>query len=596
MPQNQDEQPYPGQPYNSPGPAMPQRSSDNGERGRQYPPVGADLSRPGPYAPQSPARSAGTYPPQPTPGVAGPYPPQPSPAPGGSYPQQTPPRQHSPASLTPPQLQGAPGQLVLGSSSREEPLLEAAPVVRHARSRSPSAVFFNAPQEGEEPMGMIDYALILVVVFLLVAVIIVFWVIFSGALNPHNDTGNIITRLLIGIVLYAGCVFGGYLWGRYQADTEAKRENVVLRQNIDMQQNELDRLRNEVRSLRAAAGAQQAYQQNAPRDYQSGRGPAVVAPRQIERQQPVARIYDQEIDPEGYSEQDRRDFPHEKSIPSDGSALDVAGGWRVVGASRRGYGHAYGGSYREDDFNVVSQSGVVLVAIADGVSAKAASRFGAQAAVLGATRFAEAATFMQELSSRRGKPDCENIARKILFRSLDSASASIQQQAQMRNLAVDDLQSTLLVFLAAPLSQRRLLVASVQVGDGALFACEPERGHAPREQWSFLQHPQIQASGNEVQPFMTSSPDLWEQVMSVKTLDNPAVIMGMTDGTADDIEPPPRPTQNLDADPFFLVDDFYRHIQTDALHSGLPGAGLLKFLSYKKKGSTDDRTVVCLYR
>jgi hypothetical protein len=589
MPQNQDEQPYPGQPYNSPG-SVPQRSSDNGERGRQYPPKPA-----GPYAPQSPARSAGTYPPQPTPGAAGPYPPQPSPAPGGSYPQQATPRQHSSAPMTPPQPQGAPGQLVLGASSREEPLLEAAPVVRHARSRSPSAVFFNAPQEGEESMEVADYALIAMIFFLLVAVIMVFVIISSDFLKPSSDQ-LFFPRLLIGIVLYAGCVFGGYLWGRYQADTEAKRENVALHQRIDMQQNELDRLRNEVRSLRAAAGAQQAYQQNAPRDYQSGRGPAVVAPRQIERQQPVARIYDQEIDPEGYSEQDRRDFPHEKTIPSDGSALDVAGGWRVVGASRRGYGHAYGGSYREDDFNIVSQSGVVLVAIADGVSAKAPSRFGAQAAVLGATRFAEAAAFMQELSSRRGKPDCENIARKILFRSLDSASASVQQQAQMRNLAVDDLQSTLLVFLTAPLDRRRLLVASVQVGDGALFAFEPEHGHAPREQWSFLQHPQIQASGNEVQPFMTSSPDMWEQVMSVRLLDNPAVIMGMTDGTADDIEPPPRPTQNLDADPFFLVDDFYKHIQTDALHSGQPGAGLLKFLSYKKKGSTDDRTVVCLYR
>lgn len=598
MPQNQDEPPYPGQPYNSPGPAMPQRSSDNGERGRQYPPVGADLSRPqgdlsrpGPYAPQSPARSAGTYPPQHTPGAAGPYPPQPSLAPGGSYPQQAAPRQHSPAPVTPPR---APDQLVLGAPPRIEPPPEAAPVVRRSRPRSPTAVFFNAPQEGEEALGMIDYALIAGVIFLLVAVIIVLIVIFSEFSKPIVDP-QIITRLLIGIVLYAGCVFGGYLWGRYQADTEAKRENAVLRQNIDMRQNELDRLRNEVRSLRAAAGAQQAYQQNAPRDYQSGRGPAVVAPRQIERQQPVARIYDQEIDPDGYSEQDRRDFPHEKIIPSDGSALDVAGGWRVVGGSRRGYGHAYGGSYREDDFNIVSQQGVVLVAIADGVSSKVASRFGAQAAVLGATRFAEAATFMQELSSRRGKPDCENIARKILFRSLDSASASVQQQAQTRNLAVDDLQSTLLIFLAAPLSQRRLLVASVQVGDGALFACEPEHGHAPRDQWSFLQHPQIQASGNEVQPFMTSSPDMWEQVMSVRLLDNPAVIMGMTDGTADDIEPP-RPTQNLDADPFFLVDDFYKHIQADALHSGQPGAGLLKFLSYKKKGSTDDRTVVCLYR
>lgn len=442
---------------------------------------------------------------------------------------------------------------------------------------------------------MIDYALILVVIFLVIAVIVVFLVLQSAFSKPIIDPG-IITRLLIGIILYAGCVFGGYLWGRYQADTEAKRENAVLRQNIDILQNELDRMRGEVRSLRAAAGAQQAYPQGSPRDYQSGRGPAVVAPKQIEQQQPVARIYDRVRDPDGYSEQDRVEFPHEKAIPSDGSALQVAGGWQIIGASRRGYGHSYEGSYREDDFNIVSHQGIALVAIADGVSSKSSSRFGARAAVLGATMFADATRLMQELSNRRGKADSETIAHAILLNSLHSAYGSVEQQARARNLTVDDLQSTLLVFLAAPIDQRRLLLASVQVGDGALFALQPERGSAPREQWCFLQKPQIQAAGNEVQPFMTSTPDMWEQVMSVKFLDNPAAIMGMTDGTADDIEPPPRPTQNLDADPFFLVDDFYKHIQTDALHTGQPGAGLLKFLSYKKKGSTDDRTVVCLYR
>lgn len=374
---------------------------------------------------------------------------------------------------------------------------------------------------------------------------------------------------------------------------------MALRQNIDLLQDQLDKSRHEVRSLRAAAGSQQPYTQGASRDYQPGRGPAIVAPRQIEQQQPVERIYDKMRDPEGYSEQDKVEFPHEKAIPPGGGALELASGWKVIGASRRGYAHSYQGSYREDDFNIVSQQGMALVAIADGVSSKSSSRFGARAAVLGATVSADQQLFLmlaQALNRHRRQPDYENIARTILFNSLQSAYASVEQQARARNLAVDDLQSTLLVFLAAPLAAGGLLVASVQVGDGAIFALEPDHGSAPRDQWSFLQQPQIQAAGNEVQPFMTSSRDMWEQVMQVKLLDNPAAVMGMTDGTADDIEPPPRTAQNPDADPFFLVNDFYKHIQADALSNGLPGAGLLKFLSYKKKGSADDRTVVCLYR
>lgn len=594
MPQNQDEQPYPEQPY-SPGPGVPQRSSGNGERGRPYPPKPA-----GPYAPQPPARSAGTYPPQQTPGSYSPSQPRVGAdlsRPGGAdyiAPAGNDPQQHSPAPAMPPLPQRAPDQLVVGAHSHAEPPTEAGQVVRHAQSRSPAAAFFNVSQEGEEQMGMIDYALIAVVIFLFIAVIVVFLVLQSAFSKPIIDPG-IITRLLIGIILYAGCVFGGYLWGRYQADTEAKRENVVLRQNIDILQNELDRTRGEVRALRAAAGSQQAYNQSLPRDYQSGRGPAVVAPKPIEQQQPAARIYDRVRDPEGYSKQDSVEFPHEKTIPNDGNAMRLPGGWQVVGASRRGYGHSYEGSYREDDFNIVSHQGIALIAIADGVSSKSSSRFGARAAVLGATMFNDFSSLAQELHRQR-EPECKHIMHDILLNSLQSAYSNVEQEARARKLAVDDLQSTLMVFLAAPFDQRRLLLASVQVGDGALFALQPERGPAPRDQWSFLQQPQIQASGNEVQPFMTSARDMWEQVMSVKLLDNPAAIMGMTDGTADDIEPPPRPVQELNADPFSLVGDFYKHIQTDALSTGQPGTGLLKFLSYKKKGSTDDRTVVCLYR
>lgn len=588
MPQNQDEQPYPGQQQYGSGPGAPQRSSGDSERGRQYPPKPA-----GPYAPQpSPARSAGTYPPHHMPGAAGPYPPQQPPLAGGSYAQPPAPRQQSPAPAPPPLPQRPPEQLFLGAPPRVEPQPEAGQVVRHARARSTAAALFNGSPEAEEAMGMADYALIAVVIFLLIAVIVVFLVLWHGL---FSDPGNL-TRLLIGAILYAGCVFGGYLWGRYQADTEAKRENVVLRQNIDLLQGQLDMTRHELRSLRAAAGAQQPHNQSSSRDYQSGRGPAVIAPKPIEQQQPVARIYDVERDPEGYSEQDRVDFPHLKIIPPDGSALRLASGWQAVGASRRGYAHSYEGSYREDDFNIISQQGIALVAIADGVSSKSSSRFGARAAVLGATASADLSMLAQALNRRRGQADYENIARTILLNSLQSAYGSVEQRARARNLSVDDLQSTLLVFLAAPLAAGGLLIASVQVGDGALFALEPEHGTAPRDQWSFLQQPQIQASGNEVQPFMTSSRDMWEQVMSVRLLDNPAAIMGMTDGTADDIEPPPRTTQNPDADPFFLVHDFYKHIQADALSNGQPGAGLLKFLSYKKKGSADDRTVVCLYR
>src|SRR5579872_4214443 len=170
MPQNQDEQPYPEQQQYGSGPGAPQRSSGDSERGRPYPPKPA-----GPYAPQTPpARSAGTYPSQRMQGAAGPYPPQQPPVAGGSFAQQPAPRQHSPAPANSPLQQRPPEQLFLGAPPRVKPPPEAGQVVRHARSRSAAAMLFNVSPEAEESMGMIDYALIAMVIFLLIAIIVVF--------------------------------------------------------------------------------------------------------------------------------------------------------------------------------------------------------------------------------------------------------------------------------------------------------------------------------------------------------------------------------------------------------------------------------------
>src|SRR5438270_13736327 len=86
--------------------------------------------------------------------------------------------------------------------------------------------------------------------------------------------------------------------------------------------------------------------------------------------------------------------------------MSLLHGWQIIGASRRGYGHAYEGKYREDDFNIRNINvnyktfgcNVALVALADGVSSKAFSRRGARAAVLGASSVSE--MLVQELVKR----------------------------------------------------------------------------------------------------------------------------------------------------------------------------------------------------
>jgi hypothetical protein len=332
----------------------------------------------------------------------------------------------------------------------------------------------------------------------------------------------------------------------------------------------------------------------------------VKSPEQIGRIQPQQSIYDITREPPDFNEHEQREHPHEKFYPERGKSWTLRSGWNIIGASRRGYGHSFEGKYREDDFEIrhtradtqSTQPDMVMVAIADGVSSKPYSRRGARAAVQGAISISGTSVQLQELRKSIGKQApsnvWQNVAFNVLIESLHAAHAFVEQQANYHRISVDDMHSTLMVYLAIPVEQR-LFVASVQVGDGALFAMQPG-GATPRERWQWLQQPQIQATGNEVQPFMRTGPEVWQQYLRADLLDHPSFIMGMTDGTADDIESP-RPTPEVpNPDPFYFVDDFYQHIMKAVTNVPQPAEGLLKFLDYQKKQSFDDRTVVCLYR
>ncbi len=184
-------------------------------------------------------------------------------------------------------------------------------------------------------------------------------------------------------------------------------------------------------------------------------------------------VYDRVRDPEDLS--DLEEHPHMRLFPASEEHNVLRYGWRVIGASRRGYSHAYEGKYREDDFHVrlsVPQvhsygleSDIALIAIADGVGSKRFSRRGARAAVLGATEVEEA--HLQELAAAltESRSQYEAVARSILLQALHTASCHVKSRAQLDMLDISELHSTLLVFLVAPCNRRQVFVASAQVGD-----------------------------------------------------------------------------------------------------------------------------------
>lgn len=512
-----------------------------------------------------------------------------------------------PSQATPSRRQSRQDPIVLRNqqeTGRNEPQRQGGapiPPVRYAPQNAWNVG--GASQESANHLEITDYIMIGLVCFLFLAIVTFLVYILRQFLLVKRIEFNATSTwtLLALFVIYAGCVAAGFLWGRYQSKTVAHKENEQLRDYTEQLRNYTDRLKAEIAVLRAQNKPLQPVPSNVPYP------PAVdvvVQPKPIDPIAPARSIYDTVREPDDPS--DLVDHPHEKIFPAKGEKNSLRYGWHIIGASRRGYGHAYDGKYREDDFNIkllrysswnLNQD-IVLVAIADGVSSKAFSRHGARAAVLGATSTPELE--FQNLAALLEKnaqyPQCRDAVYHLLMNALGAARETVEQRAQQDGVSVDELQSTLMVFLAAPFGKQRLFVASMQVGDGALFALQENRELAPRDKWRWLQQPQIQGAGNEVQPFMRTGPEIWRNSFQSDLLEQATLIMGMTDGTADDIEPPRATPENPKPDQFLMVDDFYQRIALPSFHEAQPGEVFVKLLGYRKKQSFDDRTVVCLYR
>src|SRR5436305_1716037 len=344
------------------------------------------------------------------------------------------------------------------------------------RSTNPA----NAAQTGTAGAGLTvgDFVLIGICFFLVVAII---WAAFMviGELTG-KAAPNINLSIFFIVLIYILCVGAGWLWGRYQSQTMAHKESSRLKEENFGLKNAVERLESDRFSLQAQLRSTQTAPGAATPARTSQGSPAGLVPAVSSKQAPP-NIYESAREPE--DPRDLPEHPHERVFPARNEGNSLRFGWRIIGASRRGFGHAYEGKYREDDFNVriygaQGQPDIAMIAIADGVSSKNLSRRGARAAVLGATELAD------------------------------------QRMNNLRNLVIGNVQCT----------------------------------------------------------------------------------MGMTDGTADDIEPPRATRENPTPDQFVYVHDFYARIVLPTFTAPQPGEELLKLLAYQKKTSHDDRTVVCLYR
>lgn len=262
-------------------------------------------------------------------------------------------------------------------------------------------------------------------------------------------------------------------------------------------------------------------------------------------------------------------FPHTQS-----EYLLTNNGWFICGASRRGKLHAHEGRYRDDAFALGLSANWILAAVADGAGSCRLSRVGAHHSTTQAIGAMEkiALTFDGEID--------EIEQAQILIRTgMQAAYQSVYAEAERRQIPVRDLSATLLLAAFRSIEETRSsIVVTAQVGDGMIVAGDDRA-------FRLLGEADVGFYSGETRFLPSTGPEQWDERIHIDIAQGyPAMIVLMTDGIADDMFPPQKHL------PMLLT----------ALHplqsSSTPAEDLLETISYDKRDSADDRTLVAITR
>ncbi len=249
------------------------------------------------------------------------------------------------------------------------------------------------------------------------------------------------------------------------------------------------------------------------------------------------------------------------------------GKYHITAARVRGKKHKHEGTNCDDWFETRSIGDFIVIAVADGAGSKKFSRIGAKSACLGAMSFLEEALpgiaaqekdLQADLTQEVTDPAFQQIvsqlagiaqnavleARKNVVKAFEQRRAEeVYKQAAGRELELNDFASTFLLTIVLPLEKTgELLVVNCQVGDGMTAALNTK---LPYEQIvTLLGNADSGAFSGETE-FLTSSVMSSQESLMKRTKvarKRFDVIMSMTDGVADDYDPPGKEMLRLFAD------------------------------------------------
>lgn len=133
--------------------------------------------------------------------------------------------------------------------------------------------------------------------------------------------------------------------------------------------------------------------------------------------------------------------------------------WQVVGCSAIGTKHITGGTPCQDavDYEIIPGDQIIIGAVSDGMGSASRSDVGSKLAVK---------TALSQMKSTRcwqNQPKNDEQVQDIFYAVLGTVKAALKKEAEKGGYSVEDLDCTLLVFVATP-----NWLAAMQVGDGQI--------------------------------------------------------------------------------------------------------------------------------
>lgn len=294
----------------------------------------------------------------------------------------------------------------------------------------------------------------------------------------------------------------------------------------------------------------------------------VIIPATFQRIEPIE---------DGFDPSDDEDFRF----------IEAADRWRAIAMSVRGLSHQHHGLYREDALDLRYVAPWFLAAVCDGAGSSKLARIGAREASRAAVSRMLTVIQASKASFVASAAPAEARLTNLLLDGVKAAYDAVIVCAEKLRCPVKELYTTLLLAAHGHFEDGRQVVASAQLGDGAICAyieTEEESGRVAElgaaEQYDYAG---VARFLNQV------TPDEWPDRVWVRHLPaQTTAISLMTDGVSEDFKP-------LDKQLWRLM----RALRKEVLpfRDPLPLRDHFRMLvNYELVGSFDDRTILVIHQ